>query len=114
MVTDDSQDVHTDLAQTLQEFWETYAGIRPAHVRVIADEEVIVVWLEAILSPAEQQMASTQAGRQMLQAFEGCILEQARPQLRQLVEGVAGRESILAEVHLDIANGCVLGFFQLG
>jgi len=114
MVMTDSQDVHTDLTLALQEFWEKYAGIRPAHVRVIADEEVIVVWLEAVLSPAERQMASTQAGRKTLQMFEGYILEQARPQLQQLVEGAVGRESILAEVHIDVANGCVLGFFQLG
>jgi uncharacterized protein YbcI len=113
-VTADSQDICTDLAQALQEFWETYAGIRPAHVRVVADEEIIVVWLEAVLSPAERQMAGTQSGREMLQVFEGYILEQARPQIQKLVEVVAGRESILAEVHLDVAKGSVLGFFQLG
>jgi len=108
------QDVHTDLAQALQEFWDEYAGIRPARVRVVSGEGAIVVWLEEVLSPAELQMAGTQEGRKMLQELEERILEQARPQLQRLVESAAGQESTLAEVHLDVQNGGVLGFFQLG
>jgi len=110
----ETQDVHTDLAQALQEFWDEYAGIRPSRVRVVSGEGAIVVWLEEVLSPAERQMASTQAGRKMLQELEERILDQARPQLQQLVEGAVEQESTLAEVHLDVANGSILGFFQLG
>ena len=72
------------------------------------------MWLEDVLSPAERQMASTQAGRKILQELEERILEQARPQLQQLVEGAVERKSVLTEVHLDVANGSVLGYFQLG
>jgi uncharacterized protein YbcI len=114
MVKADSQDVHIGLAQALQEFWDEYAGIRPTRVRVVSGEGVIVVWLEEVLSPAKRQMASTQTGRKMLQELEERILEQARPQLQRLVEGAVGQESTLAEVHLDVANGSVLGYFQLG
>ena len=110
----DSQDVHTDLAQALQEFWDEYAGIRPTRVRVVSGEGTIVVWLEEVLSPAERQMASAEEGRKVLQELEERILEQATPQLQRLVEGAAGQESTLAEVHLDVANGSVLGFFRLG
>ena len=114
MVKADSQDVHTDLAQVLQEFWDEYAGIRPTRVRVVSGEGAIAVWLEQVLSPAERQMASAQEGRKMMQKLEERILEQARPQIQRLVEGAVGQESTLAEVHLDVANGSVLGFFQLG
>jgi uncharacterized protein YbcI len=114
MVQPHSQDLHTDLAQALQDFWDEYAGIRPTRVQVVSDECAIAVWLEEVLSPAERQMAGTQKGREMLQDLEDRILEQARPQLQQLVEGAAGQESTLAKVHLDVENGSVLGFFQLG
>jgi uncharacterized protein YbcI len=96
------QDVHTDLAQALQEFWDEYTGIRPARVRVVSGEGAIVVWLEDVLSPAERQMAGTQEGRKMLQELEERILAQARPQLQKLVESAVGHESTLAEVHLDV------------
>ena len=113
MVKAASQDVHTDLAQALQEYWDEYAGIRPTRVRVVSGEGAIVVWLEEILSPAEREMASSQKGRKILQELEERILEQARPQLQRLVESAVGQKSTLAEVHLDVANGSVLGFFQL-
>ena len=114
MAAINSQDVHTNLARAVQEFWEEYTGVRPACVRVVAGDEDIVVWLEGILSPAERQMASTQAGRKTLKELEERILEQARPQLQRLVEGIVGQESTLAQVHLDAAGGSVLGFFRLG
>ena len=114
MVKADSQDVHTDLRQALQEYWDEYAGIRPTCVRVVSGEGAIVVWLKEVLSPAERQMASTQEGRKVLQELEERILEQATPHLQRLVEGAVGQESTLAEVHLDVANRSVLGFFRFG
>ena len=114
MVKPQSQEVHMDLAQALQEFWDEYAGIRPTRVRVISGEGAIAVWLEEVLSPAEQKMAGAQEGRKILQELEERILEQARPQLQRLVEGAAGQQSTLAEVHFDVASGNVLAFFQLG
>ena len=109
----DSQEQYADLAQALQQFWEDYTGVRPARVRVTSGARAIAVWLEAALSPAQQRMASTQAGCKMLQELEERILEQARPHIQQLVEEAIEHKSILAEVHLDVATGNVLGFFQL-
>ena len=54
--------LYVDLTQALQEFWEDYAGIRPTHVWVVADKNIIAMCLEGVLSPAEWQMASTLAG----------------------------------------------------
>jgi uncharacterized protein YbcI len=108
------QDVHTDLAQALQEFWDEYAGIHPARIRVVSGEGAIAIWLEEVLSPAERQMAGTQEGRKMLQELGERILEQARPQLRQLVADTVEQEDIQVEVHLDAAEGNLVGFFWLG
>lgn len=40
MVMPDTQALQADVAQALQDFWEEYAGIRPARVRVVADHEL--------------------------------------------------------------------------
>lgn len=58
-------------------------------------------------------MASTLAGSEILQELEKRILEQAKPHIQQLVDEAIEHKSILAEVHLDLATGNVLGFFQL-
>ena len=112
MATIDSQDLCADLAQALQTFWEDYTGVRPARVQVVAGEQTVAVCLEQVLTPAEREMASTQDGREILRELEEQILERAKPYLRQLVEGAVKQEGILADVHLDITSGDVLGFFR--
>lgn len=113
MKTADAKEMLTDLSQTLEEFWEGFAGVRPTHARVVAGERAIAVCLEEVLSPAKQQMVSTQTGRKMLQELGERLMEQARPQLQRLVEQALAERAILAEVHLDVANRSVLGFFWL-
>lgn len=74
----DSQDLHADLAQELQEFWQDYTRIRPSRIRVVADEQTIAVCLDQVLTPAEREMACTRTGHEMLKELEKHILEQAK------------------------------------
>jgi len=108
-----SQDLCADLAQALQDFWEYYTGVRPAHTRVVVDEQTVAVCLEQVLTPAEREMASTRVGREMLKELKEHILEQAKPYLQRLVEMAIEREGILAVVLFDVTSGNVLGFFRL-
>jgi uncharacterized protein YbcI len=112
MATIDSRDLCADLAQALQEFWQDYTGVRPARVRVVTDEQNVAICLEQVLTPAEREIASTQDGREILRELEERILEQAKPYLQQLVEEAMEQEGLLAEIHLDVTKGNVLGFFR--
>jgi uncharacterized protein YbcI len=70
------------------------------------------VWLEEVLTPAERRMASTQTGRDVLQALWGRMLEQVRPRFREVVAEAMGREVNLVGLHLDMATGSILGCFR--
>jgi uncharacterized protein YbcI len=109
MVTTDTQ---ADIEQSLQDFWESYAGVRPGHVSVVADQKATAVWLEEVLTPAERQMARTPAGREAVQRLWDRILEQARPRLRQVVAEAMGWDVILVGIYLDVPTGSILGFFR--
>lgn len=109
-----NQDRSTVLAKLLQEFWETYSGVRPAYVRVVSDETSVAVWLGDVLSPAEQRLADSEAGREALRKFRERILEQARPQLRQLITDTVSFPNMQIEIYLDVATGSMIGFFWSG
>ncbi len=109
MVTTDTQ---ADIEQTLKDFWESYAGVRPGRVGVVADQQAIAVWLEEALAPAERQMSRTPAGREAVQTLWDRILEQARPRFRQVVAEAMGQDVILVGIHLDVPTGSILGFFR--
>ena len=49
----------------------------------------------------------------MLEELEKLLLDQAKPYLKQLVEGVIDQECIQVQVRPDVANGSVLAFFRL-
>ena len=109
MVTTDTQ---ADIEQSLQDFWESYAGVRPGRVSVVADQQAIAVWLEEVLTPAERQMSRTPAGREAVQTLWDRILEQAGPRLRQVVAEAMGWDVILVGIYLDVPTGSILGFFR--
>lgn len=113
MITDSSE-MQTTLAHALKEFWEGYTGVRPENAQIVAGDQAVAVWLKGILSPAEQQAAGTQAGREILGNVGERILEHAKPQLLHLVEESVHQETILIDVHLDVANGNLVGFFRIG
>lgn len=58
-------------------------------------------------------MASTEAGREILKKVGDRILEQAKPQLLHLVKESVQKRAILIDVHLNVANGNMVGFFSL-
>jgi uncharacterized protein YbcI len=108
-----TEELLADLSHMLGGFWEDLTGVRPAHVQVVAGEWAIAVLLDEVLSPAEQQMASSETGRKMLQELGERVMEQARPQLQRLVEQALVERTILVDVHLDVGSRSVLGFFRL-
>lgn len=110
-MTTETQTRQEDMAQILQHFWESYAGVRPGRVSVFVDPQAIVIWLEEVLAPAAQQLSTTNVGRLTLQEYGERILEQARPQLQQLVAEASGQEVNLAGIHFDIVTGSILGVF---
>ena len=112
MITDNG-DVQKTLARTLGEFWEGYTGIHPVDVRIVAGDQAVAVWLRGALSPAEQQLAGTRTGREVLEEVGERILEQAKPQLLNLVEATIHQDAILIDVHLDVASGNLVGLFWI-
>lgn len=111
MVTTETQTLQEDMAQTIQDFWENYEGVRPGRVSVFADQQAIVIWLEEVLAPAARQITSTELGCLTLQEYGRRILEQARPHLQHIVAEALGQDVSLAEIHFDILTGTILGFF---
>ncbi|MCB0162924.1 MAG: DUF2294 family protein [Anaerolineae bacterium] len=111
MMTTETQALQQKVAQTLQDLWEYYTGVRPGRAIVVINQQAIAVLLEEILTPAEQQVARTEAGRSTLQKYGERILEQAGPYLQQMVAETVDQEVSLAEFHLDVITGNILGFF---
>ena len=111
METTEPQTLQLKVAQTLQDFWEFYTGVRPGRATVVIDRQAIAALLEEVLAPGELQIARTETGRLTLQKLEERILEQAEGHLQQMVAEVVGQEVTLVKFHLDVVTGSIQGFF---
>jgi hypothetical protein len=58
-------------------------------------------------------LAATQKGQEALEKTGERILEQVKPQLLHLVEASVHQDATLIDVHLDVANSNLVGFFWL-
>ena len=109
----ETQSLQIKVAQTLQDFWEFYTGVRPDRTIVVINQQAIAVLLEEVLTPAEQQVARTEAGRLTLQKFGEHILERTEDHLQQMVAEVVGQEVNLVVLNLDVTTGNILMFFRI-
>jgi uncharacterized protein YbcI len=111
-VITETQTLQRKVAQTLQDFWELYTGVRPGRAAVIIDRQAIVALLEEVLAPAEQKLVHSETGRLTLQKVGERILKQAKPHLLQAVSEAVGQEVSLVVFNLDVTTGSILIFFQ--
>jgi uncharacterized protein YbcI len=110
-VTSKTQALQLKVGQTLQDFWENYAGNRPDRAIVVINQQAITVLLEGVLTPAEQRVVGTEAGRLTLKKFSEHIMEQAGPHWQQIVSEIVGEDVSLVKIDLDVVRGTILGFF---
>ncbi len=113
MTTTDTQALRASLAKALQDFWESYAGVRPSDALVVSNQNAIAVWLADALSPAERQMVRTEMGHLTFREMGERLLGYAKPQFQHLAEDITGQTVSLAEVHLDLGSGSFWGFFLI-
>ena len=111
IVTTKTQALQLKVGQTLQGFWENYTGNRPDRAIVVINRQAITVLLGGVLTPAEQRIVGTEAGRLTLKKFGEHIMEQAGPHWQQIVSEVVDEEVNLVKIDLDVVSGTILGFF---
>lgn len=72
------------------------------------------MWLQEVLSPAEQAAVRRTESRQLLQRYAEQLLSTIQPDLRARVESSTGRRIVSGTVRADVGTGDVLCFFVLG
>lgn len=110
-MTTKTQALQLKVGQNLQDFWENYTGNRPSRAIVVINRQAITVLLEGVLTPAEQRIIGTEAGRSTLEKFSLHIMEQVGPQWQQIVSEAVGEEVNPVKIDLDVVSGTILGFF---
>ena len=97
--------LEADISEALIKFEKEYMGRGPEQTRTHIIGDMVVVRLQRVLTPAEEQLArgADQAeGRRLIKRVRIELLEKARPLLERIIMDLTGKKVI--SLHTDIST----------
>ena len=94
-------EVEASLANAIIQFEKDHLGRGPAEARVFIVEDVILVRLRGVLTPAEVKLAQTSEGHGLIKQVRRQLLEGSRPLLETIVLEKTGCQVL--SLHTDIS-----------
>ena len=97
--------IEADISEALIKFEKEYMGRGPEETKTYIIDDIIVIRLKRVLTPAEQQLAGTSdetTGRTLIKRVRTELLEKARPLLEQIIKDITGKR--VKSLHTDIST----------
>ena len=94
--------VEAEIGNALIQFEKDFMGRGPKETKAYIIEDMVLVRLKGVLTPAEQQLAKNAAGTDLIKQIRSNLLEQARELLSGTIEEITGLKVI--SLYTDIST----------
>lgn len=94
--------VEAEISNAIIQFEKDYMGRGPKETQTYIIDDMILVRLKGVLTPAEQQLAKNPEGTNLIKQVRSNLLEQGRVLLSELIEKMTGLNVI--SLHTDIST----------
>ena len=97
--------LEADISEALIKFEKEYMGRGPEQTKTYIIEDMVVVRLQRVLTPAEQQLAGASdemRGLTLIKQVRTELLEKARPLLERIITDLTGKR--VKSLHTDIST----------
>jgi uncharacterized protein YbcI len=91
-----------EISNAMIQFEKDYKGRGPEETKTFIIEDMILVRLKGVLTPAEQQLAKNPEGMNLIKKVRSNLLEQGRGLLADVIEKITGLKVIT--LHTDIST----------
>lgn len=95
-------ETEAQISQAIVQFEIDYMGRGPQEARSYVIEDMVVVRLKGVLTPAEQQLTKSSEGSELVKKMRATLIEKARPLLYQVIGDITG--SKVANLYTDIST----------
>ncbi len=82
--------VEAEIAGALIQFEKDFMGRGPKETKAYVIDDMVLVRLKGVLTPAEQQLAKNAEGTELIKRIRSNLLEQARELLTGTIEKITG------------------------
>jgi len=97
--------MEADVSQAIVKFEKQYMGRGPNEIRSHILDDLVIVRLRGVLTPAEQDLARTnglERGTLLVKSVRTELIEKARPLLESLIEQITARKVV--SMHTDLST----------
>lgn len=97
--------MESEISDAIVKFEREYMGRGPEEARTYLLEDIIIVRLQGVLTPAERQLARSDSeghGRALIKQVRMELLEKARPLLETIILNITGQP--VKSLHTDIST----------
>lgn len=98
-------EMEAEISRAMVQFEIDYMGRGPKEARTHIIEDMVLVRLKGVLTPAEQQLTKSPDGVELIKKMRATLIETAKPLLYQVVADITGAK--IVSLHTDIST--VLG-----
>ena len=97
--------VEAEISEAIIKFEREYMGRGPEETRTFVLDDIVLVRLKGVLTPAEKKLVEAQSeerGRMLIKQLRIELLEKGRPLLEAIVRDVLGQK--VRSLHTDIST----------
>lgn len=106
-------EIEAEISRAIVQFEIDYMGRGPKESRAYVIEDMILVRLKGVLTPAEEQLTKTSDGSDLVKKMRSTLIEKARPLLDEVVGNIAGTKIINLHTDINTASGERIFVFTL-
>jgi uncharacterized protein YbcI len=105
--------VEAEISAALIQFEKDFMGRGPRETKAYIIEDMVLVRLKGVLTPAEQQLAKNAEGTELIKRLRSNLLEQARELLTGTIEKITGLAAVSLYTDISTTTGERIILFTL-
>lgn len=105
--------LEAQITEALIQFEKEYMGRGPTECRTYIIEDMLLIRLKGVLTPAEQHLAKSADGRELVKKIRANLLEQAQPLLAKTIEEITSITVISLFTDINTSTGERIILFAL-
>lgn len=97
--------LEADLSAAITQFEREYLGRGPREARSFIIQDMLLIRLKGVLTPAEERLASERDGAQLIKQVRTRLIESARALLEQIIYEKTGAQVVTLHTDISSKNG---------
>ena len=95
-------EIEAEISRAIVQFEIDYMGRGPKETSTHIVEDLVIVRLKGVLTPAEEQLTKSIDGKELVKKMRATLIDKARPLLYQVVGAIT--DTKVLDLHTDIST----------